>query len=112
MATGIVQAAWVLRRVHDEVPETDLHLRWEPFAASRTGILVWEAFVTREAKGATDEEDASIGLDAFCAQLPAPGDQDANQTERPLSLAATTAVWAGWNLREEELRSACVLVRA
>src|SRR5436309_3273334 len=105
MATGIVQSAWILRLVHDRLPETELHLRWEPFAEARMGLLIWEAFVTKEAKGKTHEEDATIGLDAFCAQLPTPGDPNGDDTEQPLSLAAAAALWAGWDLPPEALRS-------
>ena len=112
MATGIPQVAWLLRQVHDRVPEVDLHLQWAPFTAAQQGLLVWEAFVTREAKGKSDEEDATIGLQAFCDQLPAPGDARADDTKRPLSLAAAAAMWAGWELPPRNLRSPCVLVRA
>lgn len=98
--------------VHDCVPLADVYLEWEPFAEARDGLMLWEAFVTRGAKGATDEEDATIGLDAFCAQLPTPGDADANETQRPLSLAAAAPMWAGWDLPPDALRAACVLVRA
>lgn len=112
MATGIVQTAWVLHYVHDCVPLANVYLAWEPFAEARDGLMLWEAFVTRGAKGASDEEDATIGLDAFCAQLPTPGDADANETQRPLSLAAAAAMWAGWDLQPDALRAACVLVRA
>ena len=75
-------------------------------------MLLWEAFVTREAKGATDEEDAAIGVNAFCAQLPNPGDANAKETEQPLSLTAAAAMWARWHVPADALRSACVLVRA
>ncbi len=112
MATGIPQLAWLLRHVREHVAEVDLHLQWEQFAAAQRGLLLWESFVTRDAKGKTDEEDATIGLNAFCAQLPTPGDLDASYTEQPLSLAAAAAMWAGWDLPAEDLRSPCVLVRA
>jgi hypothetical protein len=112
MATGLAQAAWLLRYVRQRVPDTDLHLSWDEFAAARSGLLIWEAFVTRDAKGDTDEQDAINGLNAFCGQLPTPGDANAAETERPLSLAAAAAIWAGWDVSPAALRSACVLVRA
>ena len=102
----------MLRYVREHVPEANVHLDWETFAATQQSLLLWEAFVTREAKGATDEQDATIGLNAFCAQLPTPGDANANETEQPLALAAAAAMWAGWQVPADVLRSAYVLVRA
>jgi hypothetical protein len=112
LATGLPQIAWILRHLREFVPGAGVYLQWEPFATTQQGLLLWEAFVTREAKGQTDEEDATIGLNAFCAQLPEPGDADANGTEHPLSLAAAAAIWAGWPVPADDLRSPCVLVRA
>jgi hypothetical protein len=112
LATGMPQIAWVLRYVREHAPEAAVHLDWESFAEAQQGLLLWEAFVTRDAKGATDEEDATIGLNAFCGQLPTPGDANANETEHPLSLVAAAAMWAGWDVPADGLRSACVLVRA
>lgn len=45
-----------------------------------------QAFVTKAAKGKSHEEDAAIGIKAFCDQLPTPGDADADDTpRRPVS---------------------------
>lgn len=112
MATGLAQVPWLLRGIRELVPAANVHLRWAPFAAQRSGLLLWEAFVSGPAKGKTHEDDARIGMEAFCAQLPTPGDANADETERPFSLAAAAAVWAGWDVSADELRSACVLVRA
>jgi len=108
MTTGIVQMAWIL----GELPQVELHLRWSDFAQARRGLLLWEAFVTRDAKGDSHEADARIGLEAFCAQLPEVGDESAAETERPFSLAAAAALWAGWNLDPALLHESGVLVRA
>ena len=62
MATGIVQAAWLLDRLRRNCPDLDLHLEWEPFAAARSRLFLWEAFVSGSAKGASHEEDAEIGV--------------------------------------------------
>jgi hypothetical protein len=112
LATGLVQAAWILESVRRREPNAAAHFRWDSFAADRTGLLIWEAFVTRGAKGNSDEEDAVIGLEAFCSQLPTPGDADADDTERPFSFAAAAAHWAGWEVERDDFESACVLVRA
>jgi hypothetical protein len=112
MATGMVQLAWVLRNVRRDNPDAQLFLRWDEFAESRSGLLIWEAFVTRDAKGDDHEEDAKNGLEAFCAQLPDAGDANAEETEAPFSLAAAVAIWADWDVKADNLARPTVLVRA
>jgi hypothetical protein len=112
MATGIVQAAWVLRRVFEQAPEAPVSLTWERFAGEGSGLLIWEAFVSSTAKGESHEDDARIGVEAFCQALPEPGDSETAAIPRPLSLAAMVCIWAGWSLPPEELRNGGVLVRA
>ena len=64
------------------------------------------------AKGEDHEDDARIGVEAFCLNLPAPGDPELASVPRPLSLAAMICIWAGWPVAAEDLRSGGVLVRA
>jgi hypothetical protein len=112
LATGIVQVAWTLRTLHRQMPSTPVFLQWEPFAAAQTGLFLWEAFVSRSAKGKTHEEDAAIGLKAFCDQLPVPGEPEGKEIDGAFSPAAALAIWAGWSLPHEELRRPGVVVRA
>lgn len=112
LATALVQVPWVLRRINERVPGVEVHVGWKGFAGSRRGLLLWEAFVSGAAKGATHEEDAQAGIEAFCAQLPSVGDAVAHDTERPFSVVAAAALWAGFEVSKEDLRSPCVLVRA
>ena len=114
MATGLVQLAWVLDQVHRDVPLQTVHLEWPDFCANRSGLLLWEAFVSGPDKdpGKSHEADARIGLEAFCARLPGdPTDPRVPEVQRPLSLAATAALWAGYPLPAQALRAATVLVR-
>lgn len=112
MATGLVQAAWLLREIRAAVGEPPLHFRWSEFADHRAGLLVWEAFVNGKAKGADHEADARVGLEEFCNQLPEVGDPDADETEHPTNLIAAAAFWAGWDLAADAFRLPCTLVRA
>jgi hypothetical protein len=112
MATGLVQAAWLLRAIRESAPDTPLFFRWEEFAVHRGGLVMWEAFVSGKAKGADHKAHAGIGVKAFCDQLPDVGDTDADATEEPLSLIAAAAFWAGWEVSREALRTLCTLVRA
>lgn len=112
MATGAVQAGWVLRRLWESAPDTLLFFQWEPFAASRSGLLLWEAFVSGSAKGRSHEDDAAIGLKSFCAQLPNPGDKEATEIEGSFSLIAALALWAGWDTSPKCLQEPGIIVRA
>jgi hypothetical protein len=112
MATGIVQCAWLLEHLDRECPESEVHFRWESFDAGQSGLLLWEAFVTGEAKGDSHEADAEIGVRAFCEQLPSPGDPSARSTEHPFSIAAAAALWAGWRISADHLRDPCLVIRA
>jgi len=114
MATGLVQLAWLLDQIRRTCPLPTVHLEWPEFCATRSGILLWEAFVSGPDKdpGKSHEADALIGVEAFCARLPGdPTDPRVSDVERPLSLAATAALWAGYSLPDQALRAATVLVR-
>jgi hypothetical protein len=112
LATAMVQVPWTLGFIHEQVPDLRVHLQWPPFAEQQSGLLLWEAFVSGAAKGETHEEDARSGVQAFCEQLPNPGDPSAAETERPFSVLAAAAIWAGFDLPIEDTRSGCLLVRA
>jgi len=96
LATGLVQAAWVLAAVRARCPDEQLHLEWPPFAAERSGLLVWEAFVTADAKGPSHVDDATIAVAAFSEALPDPTVASTITAERPLSLAGAVGLWSGW----------------
>lgn len=112
LATAMVQIPWILRFIHEQVSDLRVHVQWQSFAEQQDGLLLWEAFVSGAAKGETHEEDAHSGVQAFCEQLPNPGDPSAAETERPFSLLAAAAIWAGFDLPIEDTRSGCLLVRA
>lgn len=112
MATGLVQSAWVLAAIRDRCPRERLYLEWPPFAVERRGLLVWEAFVSANAKGATHVDDASIAVAAFCRALPDPTVASAITAERPLSLAGAVAIWSGWLDEADALRQAPLVIRA
>lgn len=112
LATAMAQIPWTLRFIHDQAPDLRLHLQWAPFAESQKGLLLWEAFVSGTAKGKTHEEDAHRGVQAFCEQLPEPGEPTAAETESPFSVLAAAAIWAGFDLSREDMRGGCLLVRA
>jgi hypothetical protein len=112
LATGLVQAAWVLAAIKTRCPDGRLHLTWPAFAAEQRGLLLWEAFVTAEAKGATHFDDATIAVEAFIAALPDPTSSSTITAERPLSLAGAVGLWSGWLQDPRALHDSPLVIRA
>jgi hypothetical protein len=96
LATGLVQAAWVVTAIRTRCPDDALHLEWPAFAAASRGLLLWEAFVSATAKGKTHVDDAAIAVAAFSGLLPDHVAGSPITAERPLSLAGAVALWSGW----------------
>jgi hypothetical protein len=112
LATGLVQAAWVLRAVRVRCPNSDLHLTWSDLCASEQGLLIWEAFISAGAKGSTHVDDATIAVEAFSAALPDPSTASAIKADRPLSLAGTVGLWSGWLDEPMAVHQAPLVIRA
>lgn len=112
LVTGLVQAAWILRELRKRRPNAGVFLDWAAFEAAARGLLLWEAFVTADAKAATHVEDATIAVDCFTAALPDPRRANTVTAERPLSLAGAAAIWAGWSNDLSLLRASCLVLRA
>jgi hypothetical protein len=112
LATGLVQAAWVLGAIRARRPDEQLHLEWSPFAARRSGLLVWEAFVSAGAKGPSHVDDARIAVAAFSKALPDPTVASTITAERPLSLAGAVGLWSGWLEDPVALHRTPLVIRA
>lgn len=112
LATGLVQAAWVLEALRTRNPDEHLWLDWAAFSAMGRGLLLWEAFVTSAAKGVTHVDDAAIAVAAFTSALPDPRKSSTISAERPLSLIGAAAIWSGWSTDDDLLHAAPLVVRA
>lgn len=112
LATGLVQAAWVLGELRQRRPDDHLHLDWPTFEADGTGLFLWEAFVTDKAKAETHVDDAIVAVACFTSALPDPRSASLVTAERPLSLVGAAALWAGWTADPEVIRTPCLVLRA
>jgi hypothetical protein len=112
LATGLVQAAWVLAELRARQPDKHVHLDWEAFADAEPGLFLWEAFVTDRAKATTHVDDASIAVACFVEALPDPRKANAVVAERPLSLIGAAAAWAGWSDDVDLLCAPCLVLKA
>ena len=108
LAAGLVQMAWVLAELHKRFAFV-AHLDLAAFERAGSGLLLWEAFVTDQAKGASHVDDATIAVNAFRSQLPGPAVVSA---ERPLSLIGAALLWSGCSTDPAVLRTPCMVVKA
>jgi hypothetical protein len=114
LATGIVQATWVLgevrRRLSHALPA---HLSWPQFVAAASGLFLWEAFVTGTAKRASHAEDAKAGATAFMRSLPDPPAANAVVCLGAVhSLIGAALLRTGWTSNIAVLEQPCLVLRA
>jgi hypothetical protein len=55
---------WILRNVHERVPDLKVHVRWESFAEEQSGLLLWGGVCRGTGKGRDEREDARNGVQA------------------------------------------------
>lgn len=114
LATGLVQACWVLRALRERVTDEPAHVDWPSFKRARRGLFMWEAFVSAKAKATdlTHHGDAAIAVERFFAVLPDPTTADELDAPSPFSLIGAALVWSGWSDDVELLRRKCLVVKA
>jgi len=113
LATGLVQVAWVLRAIRASLksPRT-AHLDWEAFNKSRSGLFLWEAFVSGKDKSSTHVADAQTAGEAFTKSLPNPGSINAVACSTPVySLIGAAMLRTGWSQSSEVLAQACLVIK-
>jgi len=114
LATGLVQVAWVLRAVRQQLIEPAIaFLAWAPFVSSGSGLLLWEAFVSGPAKRACHIADAEVGAQAFIQALPNPVSANAIVCSSPVySLVGAALLRTGWSSNVSVLEEPCLVLRA
>lgn len=112
LATGLVQAAWVLGQIRRRCADATLHLDWGSFENLAGGLLIWEAFVSAGAKGQSHIDDAELAVEAFRRALPDPRTASRITAERPLSLGGAAAMWSGWLDDPRALHAEILVIRA
>jgi len=111
LVTGLAQATFVLARIRAAVPsETPVSLKWPEFIGRPSGLLLWEAFVSRHAKAETHSGDAEAAVRAFGAALPQPEAANMIKEEKALSLIGAALLRAGWPLPATILEQPCLVI--
>ena len=123
LATGLTQVSWILDEVRRQLTAQGarlprVYLDWTAFSKADSGLLLWEAFVTGEAKASSvpgtngHSADAMVACREFAAQLPNPAAGSVPEpTRRIRSLIGGAILWAGWSMDTALLRTPCMVVR-
>lgn len=113
LATGLVQTAWVLQDIKKHLAcAIPAFLSWPDFAASGSGLFLWEAFVSGKAKGDSHTADARLGAEAFVRALPDPVSCNAVTCSNAYSLVGAALLRTGWSDDSRLLQEPCLVVRA
>ena len=114
LATGLVQVTWVLQEIRKNTAQPHCaFLSWHDFCTAKSGLFVWEAFVTGTAKGASHIVDAQLGATAFMQSLPDPTQSSAVRCNSgDYSLIGASLLRTGWSTDLRMLQEQCVVIRA
>lgn len=114
LATGIVQTAWVLRKVFRACGPTHISFTWEEFRG-QGGLLLWEAFVTKQQAVSGDSDchmrDALTAARWFRGSLLDLTERAAPEMPSSLSLIVSAALWSGLTSDVSLLHSRCLVLR-
>jgi hypothetical protein len=116
LATGLVQVAWVLRRVRELWAHGQLCFAWQELDAASCGLFIWEAFVSAGAKRPGEPSphtaDARLAIRAFQRSLDTGWLVSALDGPSPLSLVGAAALWSGWTTNVAALHAAALVIKA
>lgn len=113
LAVGLVESAWILKKVSEKnIGRIIPTLNWEHFISSDANLFLWEAFVSSKAKGKSHEEDAIISVNTFMDAYPNIGQASAIRNENPYSMIGAAVLRAGLSSDASILRQDCIVVLA
>jgi hypothetical protein len=124
LATGLVQAAWVLSELRKVSPKGRVFLDWDDFCeqaepnGGRHLLFLWEAFAPNQGeKGNHPQSDVRVakrGVDSFTRGLRASTWKDAISSAcdpRPLSLIGAAVIWSGWSKNLNLIHESCLVLQ-
>ncbi len=112
LATGLVQMAWILKRISLDMPGLSCTTRPQTWSSDTTDLFLWEAFVSGSEKPvltvtSQHAADAAAAAETFAERLEEGSLDHSDVVCAPMSsfnLAAAAAVYAGMRIDVDELR--------
>lgn len=113
LATGLVQVTWVLQSIRSQLRgSANCYLSWAEFEAAKSGLFVWEAFVSGTSKRDGHIADATCAVDAFNAAMPNIPFANAVIADSPVhSLIGGALLRTGWASDLSILSAASIVIR-
>jgi hypothetical protein len=113
LATGLVQVTWVLQAIRSQLSANAIcHLSWPDFAVAKSGLFLWEAFVSGTSKRDGHIADAKCAVDAFNAAMPNIAIANAVVPDSPVhSLIGGALIRTGWTSDPTVLSAASIVIR-
>lgn len=113
LATGLSQTVWLLRAISQQIDaQISATLDWTTFTATRSGLFLWEAFVTGNATSLSHSGDAVVAIRSFISALPRPDAASAVRCDDVHSLIGAAMIRTGWSTDTNMLSSMCVVIKA
>ena len=109
--TGLSQVAWILNEIHKKCPNVKATTSWRAFTKGEADILIWEAFVTGDSKGADHIQDAYIAMKAFQLNQEAKERGIVDSCSNTMSFAGALILWSGMASDLSLLRQPCIVIK-
>lgn len=112
LAAGLTESVWILSKIRDRFPGVvPAFVNWRKFQASPSGLFVWEAFVTGDAKAGTHSSDAAVAIREFQRVSADLEGASAVRSDRVLSLVGAALLRSGWTHDIGVLSEPCVVIK-
>ena len=111
LATGMVEATWILKELRQRQPGHSCYLDWSKFNEAKKGLFLWEAFVSGKAKSKSNWGDAQLAVKEFQNRL-GDGRLRATEEEPVLSLIGMALLRSRWSTDLRLLEQPCLVVKS
>lgn len=113
LAVGLTETVWVFERLRKlskkEIVPT---FEWDIFISGHGNLLIWEAFVTKEAKALSHHGDAQVAASSFWNRYPDVVKANSVKADNPFSLVGAALLRSGLTTNLEFLVTPVVVIRS
>lgn len=113
LATGLVECVWILGKIKEfSTVVIEPTFNFDDFYNGSCNLFVWEAFVSKNAKGSSHEEDAEIAVKTFWEAYPNIPEANAVTAENPYNLVAAALLRTKISENIQLLSESCVVIKS